>query len=230
MTLKMKFCGIVLRISVLFAFALLWGVLVSGEAGAQIPNAFVPVYTLDENCTATVQGRTVQVNPNGTFAISGPLPVGQYRVRVVCEVEGGILLGQSDFMEGDPSGVTPVSDIYFGNVEPVAVSLDISSRLSQLTLINPTAQVSVISKYSDGSQRYITGSAWGTTYTTTNPAIAIQMPAPSAPPRWWASGFVTAEIILETPPSIQLIFHFYRFCLVFLKLPVAIGTQGEPLR
>ncbi|MDH5763405.1 MAG: hypothetical protein OEZ51_10510 [Nitrospinota bacterium] len=40
---------------------------------------------MDENCVATANNIAVTVNPNGTFSLSGPLPLGQYRVRIVCE-------------------------------------------------------------------------------------------------------------------------------------------------
>src|SRR3954470_15989603 len=50
--------------------------LVSGAAGQ----------TIDQNCKATVQNRTVQVNPDGTFAIPN-VPVDNlslFRVRLLC--------------------------------------------------------------------------------------------------------------------------------------------------
>ena len=66
----------------------------------QTADPFPPPDLLDENCVATANNIAVTVNPNGTFSLSGPLPLGQYRVRVVCERDGVVTQGQSGFLEG----------------------------------------------------------------------------------------------------------------------------------
>ena len=53
----------------------------------------VPVWdaqaqVLNEDCTANVLNRRIQVNPNDTFAIGNvPISAGAFRVRIVCERE-----------------------------------------------------------------------------------------------------------------------------------------------
>lgn len=43
---------------------------------------------LNEDCTANILNRRIQVNPDGTFLIGNvPVTTGAFRVRIVCEQE-----------------------------------------------------------------------------------------------------------------------------------------------
>ena len=46
----------------------------------------VSAIDLNEECIASILNRSVQVNPDGTFALPNvPVPLGAFRVRVVCD-------------------------------------------------------------------------------------------------------------------------------------------------
>ena len=89
---------------------------------------------LNEECTATVLNRTIQVSTNGTFAIGNvPVPPGAFRVRIVCEGEDGVERAQSNFILGVANGVTLLKEITFGVDDPIPVSLEIRSPATVLT-------------------------------------------------------------------------------------------------
>ncbi|MCZ6755323.1 MAG: hypothetical protein O7E49_08425, partial [Gemmatimonadetes bacterium] len=97
---------------------------------------------LNEECTATILNRLVQVNADGTFAIGNvPVPLGAFRVRVVCERATGVERAQSPFVNGVPNGETPLGQITFGVTDPIPVFLEITSPATVLTPIANGAQL-----------------------------------------------------------------------------------------
>src|SRR5207244_9733196 len=93
-------------------------------------------------CTATALNRLTQVNPDGSFLLNNvPVPVGAFRVRIVCERNGKVERAHSAFVLGVPNGETPLGDITFGDAEPIPVSLTISSPAAVLTPAAPGAQL-----------------------------------------------------------------------------------------
>ena len=137
------------------------------------PSSAQPLGQLDDTCTATALNRIVQVNPDGTFVLNNvTVPVGAFRVRIVCERAGGVELAQSLALIGVPSGITPLGEIVFGVVDPIPVSLSVTSATAVLTAGAGTSQLVTTGTLVDGSQIDLTGSGTGTFYVSSNPAIA----------------------------------------------------------
>ena len=146
------------------------------SASGQTTDPFPDPDLLDENCVATANNIAITINPTGLFALSGPLPLGQYRVRVVCERDGIVTHGQSDFVEGVPNGVTVIEQIFFGLEDLTPESLELSSPVGQLTQDITTTQITVTGLVSGERRVDMTASTDGTSYVSTNPAIATVSP------------------------------------------------------
>ncbi len=128
---------------------------------------------LGESCTATILNRTVQVDSNGTFSISNvPVPPGAFRARIVCESGQGAGRAQSQFVSGEPNGVTSLGTISFTEEDPIPVSLDVASPASTLTQSAPGAQLTTTGKLVGGTSIDLTLAASGTFYLSSNPGIA----------------------------------------------------------
>src|SRR5580765_5541081 len=132
---------------------------------------------IDQNCTATVQNRSVQINPDGTFAIPN-VPVDNlslFRVRVLCKnPDGTTTPGQSGFLSFVPNDSTPVGDFDFDNITPIPVSLDLSAEEGDTSITNlgDKRHIFVFGTLADGSQVGFNLPDSGTTYASSNPAIA----------------------------------------------------------
>ena len=80
---------------------------------------------LGADCTASLLGRTAQVNDEGTFFISNiPVEPGLHRVRITCSPDGGVVArGQSALFDIQPNVLIQVGPIAFGAVDPIPVFL-----------------------------------------------------------------------------------------------------------
>lgn len=134
----------------------------------------VAAQTLDDNCIATIANRSVQVNPNGTYAIPNiPTDVGFYRVRVICNYSDGTSAqGQSNFVTLFANGNTAIPTIAFGTVTPPPVSIAMSAQTTTFTTLGQTTQMVVTGTLPDGSTTDLSTQALGTLYITSNPRIA----------------------------------------------------------
>jgi plastocyanin len=130
---------------------------------------------LNENCTASIQNRTVQINANGTFAIPNvPVEPGFYRVRVVCkDVDGTTKGGQTEFFPMVGLGDQNLPRIRVsGEIDPIPVSISLTSTRSVLTSVGQTAQLTAAATLPDNSTRDLSHQSDGTAYTTSNTSIA----------------------------------------------------------
>src|SRR3977135_2932256 len=82
---------------------------------------------LNQNCTASIMNRTVQVNANGTFAIPDvPADLGGYRASIVCkEDDGTVRTFMSDFQSLVPNGRNVISRLTFGANQPIPVRIEV---------------------------------------------------------------------------------------------------------
>jgi hypothetical protein len=130
---------------------------------------------LNENCTASIQNRTVQINANGTFAIPNvPVEQGFYRVRVVCrDVDGTTKGGQTEFfpMVGLNDQNLPRIRVG-GQIDPIPVSMRLTATRALLTTAGQTAQLTATGTLPDNATKDLTHRSDGTAYTTSNPRIA----------------------------------------------------------
>lgn len=130
--------------------------------------------TLDQTCTAKVNGQSVKVNPDGTFQI-GNLPVSTQlvRVEVTCQKDGKTFFGRSEFFEVKQNQTFSVGDI--------ALSLDLPADILFLTpkvlgsfLQTPgaTSNVQVTAALANGMTVDVSTQTDGTTYTSSNTKVA----------------------------------------------------------
>lgn len=117
------------------------------------------------------------MNPDGSFTTPNvPVPVGAFRVRIVCQDANGVTRAQSGFLTGVPNGVTHVSEIRFTDDEPIPVSLEITSPTTVLTPAAPGAQLVTTGTLPDGTLIDLTPNSTGTFYLSSNPTIATVSP------------------------------------------------------
>lgn len=135
----------------------------------------LPVHAqLGSNCTATIANRSVQVSPDGTYAIPNiPTDQGFYRVRVVCKNDDGtVTQGQSGFVTLRANSNTSISRITFGTVTPPPVSVSVLNPALVFTTVGQTAQIAALGTFPDGSTSSVSTQAQGTLYVSSNPKIA----------------------------------------------------------
>ena len=149
------------------------------QDGAEVrrgSNPLLPDYSappgLNRDCTATALNRLVQVDDDGTFVLPNmPVPLGAFRVRVVCERNTGVDRGTSPFVTAQPNDATDVGGIDFTDEAPIPVSVELSSTRSVLNASNSTASLTLSGRNLDGRPVDITPLASGTEYRSSNPAI-----------------------------------------------------------
>ncbi|MFN7960816.1 MAG: Ig-like domain-containing protein [Thermoanaerobaculia bacterium] len=128
---------------------------------------------LSSSCTVSVLNRTARVRPDGSWVLPNvPASQGPVRVRANC-VEGGVTrAGQSDFILVPLNGILQVDDISFAAVTPIPTRLSLSAPQTELQTVGQTVQLTARANLPDGSSVNVTGSSQGTSYRSSNPAIA----------------------------------------------------------
>ena len=136
----------------------------------EVPPSFP---ALNENCIATVLNRNIQVSPEGTFSINNlPIPIGQFKARVLCDRGTFIETGQSEFLTITANQTIDVGVITSSNDVPIPISLNLATTAGTLTPTVPTAQITTTGNLTGGATVDLTPSSTGTFYATSNPAFA----------------------------------------------------------
>src|SRR5437763_3153185 len=88
------------------------------------PPRSLPPYPFNQNCPASLQNHSVQLNPDGTFALPNvPVDLGFFRVRILCKApDNTVFGGQSGFLSLVPNGQTSIGKLSAGKVDPAPVS------------------------------------------------------------------------------------------------------------
>ncbi|MET0622683.1 MAG: Ig-like domain-containing protein [Pyrinomonadaceae bacterium] len=129
--------------------------------------------SLNQNCVVSVLNRNVQVNADGTWVLPNvPAGFGQVRARATCVENGVTRSGQSDFFTVSANRMNAIPPIILGSTTQIPVSLTITPAAPALTAAGQTSQLLVTANYPDNSTGNVTAGGAGTTYTTSNPAIA----------------------------------------------------------
>lgn len=128
---------------------------------------------LNEACTVSALNRSVPVRPDGVWVLPNvPANQGPVRVRAMCVANGVTRSGQSDFFTIPVNGVVEVADILFGESIPIPASLQLSAPVTILTSADQVVQLTALATYSSGAIADLTAGASGTSYRSSNPAIA----------------------------------------------------------
>jgi hypothetical protein len=130
-------------------------------------------FALNQDCLVSVLNRTSLVKIGGSWSIPNvPTNMGQVRARVNCVNNGITISGQSDFFTVPTNGTIDVFGIHLATPEPVPQSLTVTSPAATLTSVGATAQLTVTAIFSNQTTRNVTAAGSGTTYTSSNPAVA----------------------------------------------------------
>lgn len=125
------------------------------------------------DCTLTVLNRSVPYVPGMPFQIPNiPSVQGPIRLRVTCNNNGTLFTGISDFVQPVAGGIITVPEIRLGVTEPIPTSIRVTSSAATLTAPGQMALLQVLATMPDGSARDLTNGASGTSYLSSNPAVA----------------------------------------------------------
>jgi hypothetical protein len=129
---------------------------------------------LDSSCVVSVLNRSARVATDGTWVIPNvPAVAERVRVRATCAAANGATrTGQSGFITVPASGVLQVADIVFDQPALIPARLQLVGDSGTLTVAGGTLQVLATVFYGDASSRNVTAPDTGTTYRTSNAAIA----------------------------------------------------------
>ncbi|MBT9100280.1 Ig-like domain-containing protein [Methylovulum psychrotolerans] len=133
---------------------------------------------LDENCVVNILNRTVQVNPDGSWVLANlPTQPWKIRARATCIKQGETFSGASDYFTIAVNSNAQVPPIQLENVAPIPVKLQVTEpAIETLGNQGATVQIKVMAAYRDGSVSDVSPSSGGTSYTSSNPAIASVSP------------------------------------------------------
>jgi hypothetical protein len=135
-------------------------------------NGLIPSL-LDNSCTVSVLNRTARVQEGGSWVLPNvPANQGPVRVRATCVANGVTRSGQSDFVVVPPNGLLQVPEISFEQPTSIPARLTVQATRVLLDAVGQTSQLGVIAIYADGSTRDVTSGSAGTSYRSSNPAVA----------------------------------------------------------
>ncbi|MCL4852282.1 MAG: hypothetical protein KJZ78_12985, partial [Bryobacteraceae bacterium] len=128
---------------------------------------------LNQTCTVSVLNRTVQVNPDGSWVLPNvPANIGQVKARATCASGAVTRSGESAFFTIGPNQAVNLPDIVLGAVTLPPESLTITPASPSLTSLGQSLQLTATARYPDSSVKNVTAATTGTSYTTSNAAIA----------------------------------------------------------
>ena len=132
---------------------------------------------LNQNCMVSVLNRSTQVDANGNWQIlSVPSSFGPVRARAICLNNGLLSAGQTGLFTitaGQTTGFD--ATMVLGIVQSIPDALTIPQP-APLAAVGATTQLSVTAHYSTAPNSDVTAAVSGTTYTTSNSAIATVSP------------------------------------------------------
>jgi hypothetical protein len=128
---------------------------------------------LNENCVVSILNRTARVQPDGGWVITNvPAGAAMVRARATCSEGGVTRTGQSDHFSVPASGLVEGIEIRFDAPKPDPAKLQLAASSTVIANVGETLQLTATATFPDGSSREVNGATAGTSYTTSNPAIA----------------------------------------------------------
>lgn len=152
---------------------------------------------LDSTCTVSVLNRSARVPETGAWVLPNvPAGQGPVRARATCVAADGVVRsGQSDLFTVPANGVIKIEDILFDNPIAIPTALELITTETELLAAGQTVQLSALATLPDGTLRDLTSAASGTSYRTSNAAIASVSPEGLVTAR--ASGVVLVSALNE---------------------------------
>jgi hypothetical protein len=166
---------------------------------------------LDERCTVSILNRTAQVQEGGVWVVRNvPANLGRVRARATCLQNGVTKVGQSAFFSVPANGVVIVPEIVFAQPVPVPATITLSAPNLTLSAPGATVQLTTTATDPNGAVRSITTDTEGTSYTTSNIAVATVS----------SSGLVTA-----TGSGLVILSATNEGALALIRITVAGATD-----
>jgi len=132
---------------------------------------------LNQNCTVSVLNRNVQANADGSWVLPNvPANIGQVKARASCVENGATRSGESAFFTIPANTAVNLPDIVLGSTTPIPDSLAVAPLNPTLNSAGQTVQLTVTARYPNNTTKDVTAASTGTTYTTSNPAMATISP------------------------------------------------------
>src|ERR1051326_6085976 len=133
-----------------------------------------PPFAINDKCTATLLNRSIQISPDGTFALPNiPVDQGFYRVRIVCtNPDHTTTEAASGFLTLNANGETLIGPLVVGNIDPAPVAIAVSASSTTLATSGQTVQLAVQGTLPTNTVKDLSTRALGTLYISSNPAIA----------------------------------------------------------
>jgi hypothetical protein len=127
---------------------------------------------LNDSCTVSAFNRTAPVQADGVWVLPDvPANLGPVRVRATCVENGTVRSGQSGLMTIPANGTVKV-DIDFASPVAIPSRLELSAPSVLLNAVGQTVQLTALAAYPNSSSADVTSADKGTSYRTSNPAIA----------------------------------------------------------
>ena len=128
---------------------------------------------LDESCQVNILNRSVQVAPNGTFAIANvPEEPGFFRVRAVCtEPDGTLVRGQSEFIQLTAVPTAAIDELVLGSFDPPPAELEIQAPRTLFTFEGQAAQFTATAILPGDRARNATAASAGTLWASSDSEV-----------------------------------------------------------
>jgi len=124
-------------------------------------------------CTVSVLNQTANVLADGTWEVPNiPSNMGPVRARVSCVANGETLSGSSELFTITPNRMNAIPRIVLGSGAATPASILLQLPVTTFSSPGQAVQATVIARFADGSAQDVTAAATGTTYLTSNPAVA----------------------------------------------------------
>ena len=126
------------------------------------------------SCTATIENRSVLIDADGSFAMPNiPVAEGLYRVHITCPNADGTTSGSlSDYLQLQPNVPLSLPALPMHPMEAQSASLKLVAFSTTLPSVGSTIQLETQALDPNGFGYDVTTRAQGTTYSTSNAAVA----------------------------------------------------------
>lgn len=172
---------------------------------------------LGESCVVSALNRSAPVDADGVWVLPNvPTNMGRIRVRATCSEDGVTTHGESDFFLVPANGVIEVEEIRFGETPSIPASLELETGELRLTSVGETRQLAVTAVYPQQPPADVTVASSGTTYATSNAAIATVS----------ADGLVTAR---ASGVALVTVIHEGALAVARFEVVAAADSDGDGL-
>ena len=128
---------------------------------------------LNQSCVVSAFNRSARVQADGSWVLPNiPANSGPVRVRATCIENGVTRSGQSDLVNIPPNGTIKIAKINFDAPIDIPQKLTLTAPAAILSHVGATFQLTATGTYPDGSTKDLSAAETGTSYRSTNPAVA----------------------------------------------------------